>query len=91
METIIVCPMIYVLELEDDCYYVGITMDLNKRYAQHLSGSGAKWTRLHKPKRIIEVIVENATIALETEIAEKYIRDFGRNKVCGGKYTAIPN
>lgn len=40
---------LYVLPLENECYYVGTTEDVQKRYQKHAKGSGAKWTKLHKP------------------------------------------
>ena len=87
MEPIIVCPFIYVLRCEDECLYIGITHDLNKRFAQHLNGTGAKWTRLHKPLSIIDVITEGCTLELEREITEKYCALYGREKVRGGSWT----
>ena len=49
----------YVLQLENNKYYVGISWNLNLRIAEHLQGLGSKWTRMHKPKRIINVIIGN--------------------------------
>ena len=40
---------LYVLELEDECYYVGIAYDIKHRFESHMSGGGSKWTKLHKP------------------------------------------
>ena len=40
---------LYVLELEGGCYYVGIAFDIQHRFINHKSGSGSKWTKLHKP------------------------------------------
>ena len=40
---------LYVLKLEDDCWYVGISMDPLFRIGQHCNGTGAAWTKLHKP------------------------------------------
>ena len=40
---------LYVLELEDGCYYVGIASDIKHRFESHMSGYGSKWTKLHKP------------------------------------------
>ena len=41
---------LYVLELEDDCYYVGIADgDTKIRFKSHMAGHGSKWTKLHKP------------------------------------------
>ena len=61
-------------------------MDLNRRYAQHLSGDGAKWTRLHKPVRIYDIYSEDAGLALENEITLKYIARYGSDHVKGGSY-----
>lgn len=51
---------LYVLRLQDECYYVGITQDLNRRWAEHcgMIGKdtlfpGAKWTHLHKPLELL--------------------------------------
>ena len=84
---LLVYPLIYVLELEDNCYYVGITTNLNYRWAQHLAGTGAKWTRLHKPIRILEVHTENCSRALEDEITKKFVEKFGADVVRGGSHT----
>ena len=40
---------LYVLELEDDCYYVGIASDVKHRFESHMCGGGSSWTQLHKP------------------------------------------
>ena len=46
---------IYILRLEEDKYYVGITTNPNSRIKEHHSGKGAKWTKLYKPIEIIEI------------------------------------
>ena len=84
MLPVLVSPIIYVLELAEDNYYVGITMDLNKRIAQHCAGTGALWTRLYKPKRVIEIFYENCTLGMENEVTKRYIEQYGANKVRGG-------
>lgn len=42
----------YILECEDGSYYTGWTNDLQRRYEAHCSGTGAKYTKSHKPIRI---------------------------------------
>jgi len=86
MKAVWVCPMVYVLELEDDCWYVGITHNLNMRYAQHLSGDGAVWTKMHPPKRIHAVYTEDASFKLENEVTRKLIDVYGVDKVRGGAW-----
>jgi predicted GIY-YIG superfamily endonuclease len=67
-------------------YYVGITMDFNKRLAQHISGHGAHWTRLWKPVRVVEIVHEGATLKLENEITKKYMDLYGSVNVRGGSW-----
>ena len=42
----------YILECEDHTYYTGWTNDLKKRFQAHLNGTGAKYTKSHRPLRI---------------------------------------
>jgi len=88
MEDITISPMIYVLELEHSKYYIGITMNLNIRYAQHEQGSGAGWTKLYKPIKILEVI-PHGTKELENQITLRYMELFGRENVRGGYYCKV--
>jgi len=76
--------LVYVLELEDDCIYIGITTNLNLRLAQHITGEGAIWTRLHKVIGVIEVMI--GTRAIEDEVTKEYIKEYGEDKVKGGSW-----
>ncbi|MFZ3088328.1 MAG: GIY-YIG nuclease family protein [Methylotenera sp.] len=44
---------LYLLECSNGAYYAGITNDLESRFATHLSGKGAKYTRANPPIKII--------------------------------------
>lgn len=44
---------LYLLECRSGAYYAGITNDLDARYAAHLEGRGAKFTRGNPPVRMI--------------------------------------
>lgn len=85
---------IYVLELENGCYYVGSTNFINKRLSQHIEGKGADWTKLHKPIQLIEsnvVYVEsiNELTYLETEKTIEYMKLYGHEKVRGGRLVDV--
>lgn len=43
----------YVILTKDNTLYCGYTNDLEKRFKAHLEGKGAKYTRAHKPEKII--------------------------------------
>lgn len=82
---------LYALLLENDYYYVGMTSykDPMRRFQQHLDGKGAKWTKLHKPLRIIETrylgyISESECARLETDMAIEYMTAYGHRQVRGG-------
>lgn len=83
---IVIAPCIYVLELEDGYYYVGITYSLNLRMAQHWTGVGAKWTRLHKPIAVREVIYPATEEDEDTKTIQLMGR-YGYDKVRGGKWS----
>jgi hypothetical protein len=89
MEPILVAPMIYVLELEDDCFYVGITYNLNLRIAQHLSGTGAGWTKMHRPVKIVEVFHDGCTRQMEDEVTKRYVDIYGAENVRGGSWCKV--
>ncbi len=76
---------IYVLECEDGKIYVGKTNHGVKRLKQHISGRGAEWTKLHKPKRVVEYHT-NAKGSDEKKVTEQMIRKYGSRKVRGGPW-----
>jgi len=45
--------LLYLLECKNGAYYAGITNNLEQRYAAHLSGKGARYTRANPPLRIL--------------------------------------
>ena len=79
---------VYVLELEDDCIYVGATMNFNVRMAQHFAGMGAKWTKFHKPVKVLEVLYP-FTPGLENKITQKYFELKGKDNVRGGSWCRV--
>ena len=44
---------LYLLECRNGAYYAGITNNLESRFAAHLSGKGARYTRANPPVRIL--------------------------------------
>jgi len=44
---------VYVLLCDDGSYYTGYTRNVNLRIIQHLDGRGARYTRMHRPKKLI--------------------------------------
>jgi putative endonuclease len=76
---------VYVLECEGGNYYIGRTDDGERRLKQHVLGKGAKWTKKHKPKRVVSYL-SNVKKSDEKKIAERMIKKHGASKVRGGPY-----
>jgi predicted GIY-YIG superfamily endonuclease len=88
MNPILVYPVVYVLKLEDDCWYIGISTCLNQRLGQHWSGDGSKWTRLHKPVSIAEIVYP-ASLEIENEVTKRYMEKYGKDLVRGGSWCKV--
>ena len=82
---------IYVILCENESFYVGATSDVRKRFAEHLSGQGARWTKFNKPVRIVhheEFATSDEAFAREKELktgfGRKWIRrEFEKDRLKG--------
>lgn len=83
----LVIPLIYVLQCEDECWYVGYSENINKRLAAHFNGSGSLWCKEHRPIAINEIFY--GTKEDETAKTIELMKRFGISKVRGGVYTAV--
>jgi len=52
---IVVPYYVYILRCDDDSYYTGFSEDLPLRMKLHWEGKGARFTRMHKPKKLVYV------------------------------------
>lgn len=76
---------IYVLQLVDNCYYIGFTRDIAKRLKDHFRGEGSVWTKKHKPVQVVEYHISK-TLNYENYLTEKYIEKYGYDFVRGGDH-----
>ena len=44
---------VYILRCKDKSFYTGITTDVDRRFKEHRAGTGGRYTRSHKPERIL--------------------------------------
>lgn len=87
---------LYILKLEQDKWYVGITtQSVEKRFAQHRKGfAGARWTKKYRPIDIYDVHdlgycgIERAQ-KFEGRVTRKYMEQYGDNNVRGGDLTDV--
>lgn len=47
------CWYVYLIECVDGSVYTGIAVDVDRRYAQHVAGKGARYTRSHPPSQLL--------------------------------------
>jgi predicted GIY-YIG superfamily endonuclease len=78
---------VYVLELEDNKYYVGRTSNLQRRLQDHFSNfGGSYWTRTYKPIRLIRKIENCDSIFDEDKFVKETMAEYGIDNVRGGSY-----
>ena len=44
---------VYIILCSDGSLYTGITTDVERRFAEHLAGTGAKYFRGHSPRQLV--------------------------------------
>jgi putative endonuclease len=75
---------LYLIECRDGSIYTGITVNVDARYAAHLNGKGARYTRSHPPRRLLAAIeYPDRSAAAKAEYRIKQLsprdkREFGR-------------
>jgi predicted GIY-YIG superfamily endonuclease len=73
---------VYVLELEDNRYYIGRTSNFMQRMKEHFIEGGAIYTKKYKPIKIKEVI-EEISCYHERDKTIEYMEIYGWEKVRG--------
>lgn len=85
---------LYVLELEQGKWYIGITTQkVETRFEQHRNGfAGASWTKKYRPigihdSKFLGDLDEESAKLFETRVTLKYMKRYGINNVRGGDLT----
>ncbi|NSX13558.1 GIY-YIG nuclease family protein [Cupriavidus taiwanensis] len=74
---------LYLLECTGDSIYTGITTDVARRFAEHQSGKGAKYTRSRKPLRVLgQMRFATKSEALKAEIEIKRMNSAQKRSFC---------
>ncbi len=79
--------VVYTLRLENDCWYVGYSENIQTRICSHFLGAGSKFTQINKPIEVINV--KPGDTLLETLTTLSLMCQFGWEKVRGGAYTNL--
>ena len=79
---------IYILKLGDGKYYIGKTKNVEKRWAEHITGNGSGWTKRYKPMSLIKTVVSTSFFD-EDKYVKEYMSKYGIENVRGGTYSNI--
>lgn len=82
---------LYALRLQNDCWYIGMSYDVHRRFTKHSKGKGASWTKAHRPIEVHETrdtkqYSQDAVAKLEDDMTLEYALKYGSDKVRGGGY-----
>ena len=59
---------VYIIQTVDNTLYCGIAKNVAKRFNEHINGKGAKYTKIHKPEKIVFIKdFEDKSSALKEE------------------------
>ena len=80
--------VLYVLRLHNEKWYIGRSSNLERRFEQHMNGTGAKWTSLHQAINIHE---SRPLVNDEDEdiLTLEYMKQYGIYNVRGGQFCAV--
>lgn len=80
---------VYLIECADGSVYTGIAVDVDRRYAQHVAGKGARYTRSHPPARLLARFeYPDRGAALRAEYAIKQLTPARKRALCAVGTTA---
>ena len=80
---------IYVLELENNRYYVGKTNYPEFRIDQHFESNACAWTTKYKPLNKDPLIIPNCVALDEDKYTKQYMDKYGIDNVRGGSFVSI--
>ena len=75
---------VYLILCRSGTIYAGIALDVAARYAQHLAGTGARYTRANPPRRLLaKFACPNQSVAGRLEAAIKRLSAAEKRKLVG--------
>jgi galactokinase len=75
----------YIILCDDQSFYTGWTKNIKARFKTHLAGKGSKYTRIHKPKKVIYwESCANISVALKRELKIKKMNKKQKNNFMTG-------
>ena len=80
---------VYLILCRGNSIYTGIALNVAARYAQHLAGTGARYTRANPPLRLLtKFVCRNQSVAGKLEAAIKRLPAAEKRKLVGATSVA---
>ena len=81
---------VYLILCRSGTIYTGIALDVAARYAQHLAGTGARYTRANPPRRLLaRFACPNQSMAGRLEAAIKRLPAAEKRSLVGRSGTVV--
>jgi putative endonuclease len=75
---------VYLILCRSGSIYTGVALDVAARYAQHVAGTGARYTRANPPRRLLtRFVCPNQSVAGKLEAAIKRLSSAEKRKLVG--------
>ena len=86
-----VYKVLYLLKLDQNKYYVGITPDFTKRFEKHKNGEGSYWTKKYKVIEILSFknVPEKYASSEETILTCEMMLIHGINNIRGAQFSQM--
>ena len=83
---------VYIILCNDGSFYTGYTKNVDERVKQHACGKGARYTRMHKPQKVVYVeLLDSRGEAMKREKAIKRMSHMQKlNLANSGKTNGSP-
>ena len=83
---------VYVLLCGNGSYYTGYAKDIEKRFKQHKRGNGARYTKMHRPEKLVYIAEFNTRReAIRREKRIKRLSHDEKQKLVDSHLCAITN
>ncbi len=77
---------VYVLQCTDGSFYTGYTKNIDQRVKEHSCGKGARYTRMHKPQKVVYVeLLETRSLAMRRERVIKRLSREQKHELANSK------